>query len=69
MYSLHKSFSKKEIEVFTAYFEWAKYDDLTQWLDSDELEHFNETVYHLNAEIDDFLQKNDPMSYVPPQPC
>lgn len=55
VYSLHKSFTKKEIDLFMEYSEYIKHKDLIHWLDKDELEHFNETVYNLNATIEAFL--------------
>ena len=59
-FAMNKSFTAKQIEIYKHQLELIKNDDLATWLSLDELEHFNETVYHLNAEIDDFLQKNDP---------
>lgn len=59
VYSLHKTFTKKEIELFKEYYELTKNIDLTNWLDIDEIEHFNEKVYNLNSFIDDFVQNAD----------
>jgi hypothetical protein len=60
VYSINKIFSKKEIELFKEYFEQSEHKDFIHWLDKDESEHFNETVYLLNTLIDDFLQRTDP---------
>jgi hypothetical protein len=57
VYALHKSFTSKEIELYQEHLAFIKDEDLTQWLDKDELEHFNETVFLLNYEIETFLQK------------
>jgi hypothetical protein len=57
-FAMNKSFTAKQIEIYKHQLELIKNDDLTAWLSPDELEHFNETVYNLNAEIDDFLQSN-----------
>lgn len=56
-YALHKKFTAQQIEVYKHQLELIKNDDLTAWLRPDELEHFNETVYNLNAEIEEFLSK------------
>lgn len=58
-YAMNKTFTEKQIEVYKRQLELIKNDDLTTWLSPDELEHFNETVYNLNVEIDDFLQRTD----------
>jgi hypothetical protein len=56
-YAMYKTFTARQIEVYKHQLELIKDDDLTLCLCPDELEHFNETVYNLNAEIDDFLQR------------
>lgn len=63
-YAMDKSFTKKEIDVYKNQLELIKNDDLSIWLSPDELEHFNESVFNLNAEIEDFLlnAKNDTTS-------
>jgi hypothetical protein len=60
-YATHKKFTEKQIEGYRHQLELIKNDDLNIWLSPDELEHFNETVYNLNAEIDDFLQRTEPV--------
>jgi hypothetical protein len=59
-YALNKTFTERQIEVYRHQLELIKNDDLTTWLSLDELEHFDETVYNLNAEIEDFLSKTNP---------
>ncbi|MDX2282360.1 MAG: hypothetical protein NW218_22405 [Saprospiraceae bacterium] len=56
-YAMHKTFTAKQIEVYKNQLELIKDDDLSVWLAPEELEHFNETVFLLNYEIETFLQK------------
>jgi hypothetical protein len=56
-YAMHKTFTAKQIEVYKNQLELIKDDDLSVWLAQEELEHFHETIYNLNAEIDNFLNK------------
>jgi hypothetical protein len=60
-YAMHKSFTPKQIEVYKNQLELVNNEDLVFWLNPDELEHLNETIYNLDSEIDIFLQ-NDPFS-------
>ena len=58
-YAMNKSFAAKQIEIYENHLEWIKSDDLTRLLEPYELEHFNETIYNLNIEIDRFRKKSD----------
>lgn len=56
-YAMNKSFNANQIEVYKNQLELIKNDDFTEWLKPDELEHLNESIYNLNAEIENFLHK------------
>jgi hypothetical protein len=57
-YAMNKVFTVKQIEVYRNQLELIKDDDLTIWLNQEEIEHLNETISQLNTEIDDFLSKS-----------
>jgi hypothetical protein len=57
-YAMNKVFTKAQIKLYKDQLELIKDDDLTIWLNEEELTDLNETISQLNTEIDDFLNKN-----------
>ena len=59
VYALRKNFTIKQIEVYKNQLKLVQ-DNITisEWLSSDEIEHFTETVDQLNYEIENWEREN-----------
>lgn len=51
IYSMTKSFTPKQIEVYKTQLDLVKNDDLNTWLNQEELAHLNESIIDMNEYI------------------
>lgn len=56
-YAMNKEFTKNQTEFYKKQLESIKEDDLTGWLNEEEIEHLNESILILNSNIDNFYNK------------
>lgn len=56
-YAMNKAFIATQIEFYRDLLESIKEDDLTEWLNEEEIEHLNESILILNSNIDNFYNK------------